>query len=203
MTSSVAQALRFVRLRSVVDWPLGTLTYGNNWKKNEKELDSMKNEKGFSLIELLIVVAIIGIIAAIAIPNLLKSRQAANEASGISAVRTVGTAQATFQSTKGLGKDFALTLGDLATEGSVDPILGGGAKSGYSFSTAGTASTSTVPSYFDTKGDPLSSGTFGTGNRSFYSNETYVIYQQPSTGTAIATPTFPARVPASPAQALQ
>ena len=163
----------------------------------------MKNEKGFSLIELLIVVAIIGIIAAIAIPNLLKSRQAANEASGISAVRTIGTAQATYQSTRGLGKDFAGTLTDLNTEGSVDPVLGGGSKSGYSFASVGTASTSTVPSYFNTNGSPLSSGTFGTGNREFYSNETYVIYQQPAAGAAIASPTLPARVPASPAQALQ
>jgi type IV pilus assembly protein PilA len=146
----------------------------------------MKNEKGFSLIELLIVVAIIGIIAAIAIPNLLKSRQAANEASAISGVRTIGTAQATYQSTKGLGKNFAAGLVDLNTEGSVDSTLGGGAKSGFSFSSTGTASTSTAPSTFYANADPLSTGTFGTGNRHFYSNETYVIYQNPD--AAIADP---------------
>ncbi|MFL6215103.1 MAG: prepilin-type N-terminal cleavage/methylation domain-containing protein [Blastocatellia bacterium] len=156
----------------------------------------MKNEKGFSLIELLIVVAIIGIIAAIAIPNLLKSRQAANEAAAISAVRTIGTAQATYQSTRGLGKDFAPDLPALNTEGSVDSVLGSGAKSGYAFATAGTASTATTPSYFDSTARPQSSGTFGTGNRAFYSNETFVIYQN-STGTAITAPTFPTRTLAS------
>jgi prepilin-type N-terminal cleavage/methylation domain-containing protein len=150
----------------------------------------MKNEKGFSLIELLIVVAIIGIIAAIAIPNLLKSRQAANEASAIGSVRTIGTAQATYQSTRGLGRNFCDTLVNLGNDGGVDVTLGAGLKSGFNFTSVGTDALSTgVPSYFDTTAAPQSTGAFGTGNRWFYSNESFVIYQDAT--AAIAAFAFP------------
>jgi type IV pilus assembly protein PilA len=96
----------------------------------------MKSQKGFSLVELLVVVIIIAIIAAIAIPNLLASRRAANEASAIATLRTIHSAQVTYQSTQGKGTDFgdfaALTAGpDTLLDPSFNTVPPH--KSGYTF----------------------------------------------------------------------
>src|ERR1700735_3700298 len=91
-----------------------------------------KAEKGFSLIELLIVVAIILIIAAIAIPNLLRSKMAANEASAVGSIRTINTAAIVYNSTYGNGFPANLTIltGTGATSCTnaevIDTVLGAG-----------------------------------------------------------------------------
>src|SRR5258705_11285481 len=92
-----------------------------------------RKERGFSLIELLIVVAIIGIIAAIAIPNLLKSQQAAHETAALAEVQTIGKNQVLYSITKGHGK-FA-DLAALGALGLVDSNMATGNKGGYVFST--------------------------------------------------------------------
>jgi type IV pilus assembly protein PilA len=141
---------------------------------------------GFSLIELLIVVAIIGIIAAIAIPNLLASKRAANEGSAQATMRTLTGAEATFQATKGVG-NFG-DLGELSAEGLVDIVLAQGQKSGYAFEVLETDMDSTAPSpasYVSTASTLVASGITATGTRNFFSNETGVITWGAASTTAM------------------
>jgi type IV pilus assembly protein PilA len=164
----------------------------------------IKKEKGFSLIELLIVVAIILIIAAIAIPNLLRSRMAAAQASAVGSVRTINTAAISYNSTYGNG--FPPSIGAIGSNGStsitctnaglIDTVLSSGTKQGYTFIlTKGTSQVSSSASscsagygYADgymVTATPVTVGT--TGQTSYCSDPSGVIRFNPA-GTTNAGP---------------
>src|SRR6266446_1988211 len=136
-------------------------------------------QKGFSLIELLIVVAIILIIAAIAIPNLLRSKMAANEASAVASMRTLNTSIVAFQTTYATDPALLADLGPSGTPSStgadlVDSLLGKdpAVKSGYAIAyTKGSGTPITTYSLIPT---PVSTS---TGQRKFFTDQSGVIRQ--------------------------
>jgi prepilin-type N-terminal cleavage/methylation domain-containing protein len=143
-------------------------------------------QKGFSLIELLIVVAIILIIAAIAIPNLLRAKMAANEASAVGSMRTINTASVEYSTTYGGYPQTLISLGGPAGGTAVstsaeliDAVLAGGVKSGYTFSyTTGATDTNGNILAYSLTAVPTSIGT--TGQRQFFTDQSGVIRANPS-----------------------
>jgi prepilin-type N-terminal cleavage/methylation domain-containing protein len=129
---------------------------------------------GFTLIELMIVIAIISIIAAIAIPNLLEARKHGNEASAIGALKTIMNTEQMFRE-KDAERDGNLDYGmlsELASAMELDPVLGSGTKQGYYF--LATYSFSTSEFLWFAVGNPVIPGS--TGDRYFCTNGVGVIY---------------------------
>ncbi|HEY3411591.1 MAG TPA: prepilin-type N-terminal cleavage/methylation domain-containing protein [Armatimonadota bacterium] len=144
-----------------------------------------RRPRGFTLVELLIVITVILILAGLAIPNMLESRMAANESSAIGSMRVISKAMETYQ-LRNVGGNYAYPshiqdLGALVPP-ELDPILASGQKSGYAFAGGGDASNYAITAC------PIQFGT--TGRRSFFIDASGAIRSVVNNG-APATATDP------------
>jgi prepilin-type N-terminal cleavage/methylation domain-containing protein len=133
-----------------------------NPDKHRERRTFMKNEQGFSLIELLIVVAIIAIIAAIAVPSMLTARMAANETGSIQGCRTIGSAEVAYAAVNNQNYD---TVADLVTNSYLDSRYNTGFN-GYTYATgtvtgASAAATAAIPAGFAYVATPITVGSSG------------------------------------------
>ena len=117
----------------------------------------MKREQGFSLIELLIVVAIIAIIAAIAVPSMLQARMAANESGAIQGCRTVGSAEVAYSA---VNNQRYATIATMVTGGFIDSRFTNGFN-GYGYTDVAINSGAVAPTGFGVKATPATAGTTG------------------------------------------
>jgi len=130
-----------------------------------------RSPQGFTLIELMIVIAIIAIIAAIAIPNLIEARKGSNEAAAIGALRTISTAQSLYREGDRDGNgvlDYATSLAELNRRNLIDPVLGGGTKQGYLYTIVGADNF-----VWSSTASPVTPGK--SGDRYFFVDESGVI----------------------------
>jgi prepilin-type N-terminal cleavage/methylation domain-containing protein len=150
-------------------------------------------QRGFSLIEILVVVVVIMIIAAIAIPNFIRSRMRANESAAVQNLRNITTANVVYLTTYGTGFSDALVklggdqvLVDASAAGLIDSVLGTGTKTGYSFNYTVTATAGTQVVGFSVTAEPTNFGV--TGERYFFTDQTGIIRFNT---TALATSSDP------------